>query len=213
MKKFATRESFSNAVVHCFNEGSSKVEVCYWVCGREPHPNTSGFHHHMAIKMSGPKKKKNLSKVRSRKNHGIVVNFFTSHSQYYYAFQCVIKEDQEYVKSASHPPLDDMGSPQTRKCIREKRKRAAMRKSGSEASATNNNNNVPWLGKFEVSQFILHENVKDQTSNPTEGLSMGIMIWQSFVSLKTGNPWMTYLKAREDLSVLKPQKSEEGFRE
>ena len=29
MKKFPTKESFSNAVVHCFNEGSSKIEVCY----------------------------------------------------------------------------------------------------------------------------------------------------------------------------------------
>ena len=51
------------------------------------------------------------------------------------------------------------------------------------------------------------------TAQQNAGLSMGIMIWQSFVSLKTGNPWMTYLKAQEDLSVLKPRKSEEGFRE
>ena len=110
-------------------------------------------------------RRKILSKVSSRKNHGTVVNFFTSHGQYYYAFQYVMKEDQEYVKSANHPPLDDMSSLQTKKCISEIRKRAAMRKSGSEASATNNNNNVPWLGKFEVSQFILHENVKDQTTS------------------------------------------------
>ena len=75
--------------------------------------------------------------------------------------QCVIKEDPEDVKSASHPPLEDMYSSQTKKCVREMRKRAAMRKSGSEASATNKNNKVPPLGKFEVSQFILHENVKD----------------------------------------------------
>ena len=53
-----------------------------------------------------------------------------------------------------------MGSPQTKKYVREMRKTAAMRKSGSEASATNNNNKVPRLGKFEISQFILRENVK-----------------------------------------------------
>ena len=74
MKKFPARDSFSSAVVHCFNEGSSKVEVCYWVCGREPHPNTSGFHYHIAIKMSGPKRC-NLVKRKLQENHGIVVNF------------------------------------------------------------------------------------------------------------------------------------------
>ena len=36
-----------------------------------------------------------------------------------------------------------------------------MRKSGSEALATNNNNKVSWLGKVGVSQFILHEIIKD----------------------------------------------------
>ena len=36
-----------------------------------------------------------------------------------------------------------------------------MRQSGSEASATNNKNKAPQLGKFQVSQFILCENVKD----------------------------------------------------
>ena len=160
MKKFPTRESFSNAAVYCFNEGSFKVEVCHWVCGGEHHHNTSGFHYHMAIKISSPKRW-NLVKRKLQENHGIVVNFSTSHDQYYYAFRYVTKEDQEYVKSASHPPLEDMGSPQTKKCVREMRKRASMGKSGSEASATNNNNKVPRLGKFEVSQFILGENVKD----------------------------------------------------
>ena len=41
------------------------------------------------------------------------------------------------------------------------RKRAVIRKSGSEALVTNNNNKFPRLGKFKVSQFILRENVKD----------------------------------------------------
>ena len=91
----------------------------------------------------------------------IVVNFSPSHDQYYYAFQYVPKEDQEYVKSAKHPPLEDMGSPQIKECVSEMRNRAAMWKSGSEASATNNNNKVTQFGKFEISQFIIHENVKD----------------------------------------------------
>ena len=160
MKKFPTSESFSNAVTHCFNEDSSKVEVWYWVWRREHHPNTSDFNYHMAIKMSGPKRW-NLVKRKLQENHGIVVNFSTSQDQYYYAFWYAIKEDREYVKSPNHPPLEDMGSLQTKKCIREMLKRTAMRKSESEASATNNNNKVPWHGKFEISQFILHENFKD----------------------------------------------------
>ena len=103
--------------------GSSKVEVCYWVCSREPHPNTSGFYYHMSIKMSGPKKKNFVKSELQEKPWDCCQLFYLI------------------------------------------RKRAAMRKSGSEASATNNKNNVPWLGKFEVSQFILHENVKDQTTS------------------------------------------------
>ena len=106
MKKFPTRESFSNAVVHCFDEDSCKVEVCYWAWAREPHPNTSGFHYHMAIKMIDPKRW-NLVKRKLQENHGTVVNFSTSHDQYYYAFRYIIKEDQEYVKSANHPSIED----------------------------------------------------------------------------------------------------------
>ena len=56
----------------------------------------------------------------------IVVNFSPSHDQYYYAFQYVPKEDQEYVKSAKHSPLEDMGSPQIKECVSEMRNRAAM---------------------------------------------------------------------------------------
>ena len=110
--------------------------------------------------MSGPKRC-NLVKRKLQENHGIVVNFSTSHDQYYYAFRYVIKEDQEYVKCANHPPLEDMDSAQTKKCVTEMRKRAVIRKSGSEALVTNNNNKFPRLGKFKVSQFILRENVKD----------------------------------------------------
>ena len=40
-------------------------------------------------------------------------------------------------------------------------KRAARRKSQTEASATNKSSKVPQLGKFEVRQFILREYVKD----------------------------------------------------
>ena len=115
----------------------------------------------MAIKISGSKRWNLVIKRKLQEKHGIVVNFSTSHEQYYYAFRYVIKEDQEYVKIANHPPLEDMGSPQTKKCVREMCKRATMRKSGSGASVTNNSNKVSWLGKFKVSQFILRENVRD----------------------------------------------------
>ena len=54
-----------------------------------------------------------------------------------------------------------MSGPKRWNLVREMHKRAAMRKSGSETSATNNSNKFPRLEKFEVSQFILRENVKD----------------------------------------------------
>ena len=54
-----------------------------------------------------------------------------------------------------------MSGPKRWNLVREMHKRAAIRKSGSETSATNNNNKFPRLEKFEVSQFILRENVKD----------------------------------------------------
>ena len=61
---------------------------------KELHPNTTGFHYHMAIEISGPKRW-NLVKRKLQESHGIVVNFSTSHDQYYYVFRYVIKEDQE----------------------------------------------------------------------------------------------------------------------
>ena len=64
-------------------------------------------------------------------------------------------------RSANHPSLEGRGSSQTKKCVREMRKRAARRKSQTEASATNESSKVPQLGKFEVRQFILREYVKD----------------------------------------------------
>ena len=64
-------------------------------------------------------------------------------------------------RTANHPSLEGMGSPQTKKCVREMHKRAVRRKSQAEALATNKSNKVPQLGKFEVSQFILREYVKD----------------------------------------------------
>lgn len=57
-----------------FNAGSGKVGVKHWACCREPHVNTTGFHYHCCIKLSGVKKWVQV-KNNIMQKHNIVVNF------------------------------------------------------------------------------------------------------------------------------------------
>lgn len=164
LQKFPTRESFATAVCNCFDEGSSKVKVNYWVCSLEPHENTSGFHYHVALKLTGPKRW-NAVKQKLQQNHGIVVHFSSTHNMYYDAFKYVTKSDREYVKSEDHPLLEDIGSPRTAEGVKQFRKRS--RPSASASTSTNDKEERPpkrkpeRLQNLDVAELITNENLRD----------------------------------------------------
>lgn len=123
LQKFPTRESFGRAVEACFS-ASGKVIVEYWACCLERHENTGGYHYHVSVKLSGPKRwgpVKNAMIAR----HGIVLNFSDVHDNYYSAFNYVTKTDKEVFKSVAHPDLQEIGSPKTKICIQAYKKKQA----------------------------------------------------------------------------------------
>ncbi len=90
--KFPTRQSFADAVVEGFSQGKSKQHVVQWVCSKEEHQDT-GFHYHLAIKLSGNKCWMPTKRYLIKK-HGIVVHFAKKkHHDYYSAYRYVTKED------------------------------------------------------------------------------------------------------------------------
>lgn len=175
LTRFPTREGFAQAVVEAFNSGNARAKVDYWVCAREPHELTTGFHYHMAVRMSHPKRW-NMVKRLLVENHGIVVNFSTTHNMYYYAYRYVTKTDSDFIRSDGHPPLETIGSPKTKKCVAESRRSSIARAEASPSTSTtqhsestashqpqqrNSSAKCPRLDKFAVSKFIRKENIKD----------------------------------------------------
>ena len=79
----------------------------------EAHEN-SGNHFHMAIKLSSPAR---WLKVRNfvDDKHGIKLNFSNSHTNYYTAYEYVVKEDPNFVQSANHPDFSNGKPPKTTK--------------------------------------------------------------------------------------------------
>ena len=81
-----------------------------------------------------------MVKENVSKNHGVVVNFQTFHSNYYDAYYYVTKEDPDYVTSQAHPLLRN--SPQTQKA-------SCKRKSLSHSTykiKTKETRKISWCG-------------------------------------------------------------------
>ena len=55
LNKFPTRQSFAAAVCEVFTSERSKFRPQHWACCLENHGD-DGFHYHMALKLTGPKK-------------------------------------------------------------------------------------------------------------------------------------------------------------
>ena len=101
--RFATRDSFANAVLRAFDR--TPARVLQYVCSRESHAD-GGLHYHMAIKLD-----RNQRWLRVKRSleatHNIVVNFSGRHPNYYSAYRYVIKEDEDAVYSDNHPLLNN----------------------------------------------------------------------------------------------------------
>ena len=173
LQKFPSRESFGTEVAFCFDQGSGKCRVEHWACSLEPHKNTSGYHYHVCIKLSAPKRW-NMVKNKLRERHNIEVNFSEGHDHYYSAFKYVTKEDKDFFVSEGHPNLQEIGSPKTKKCLSEYRKtQKQKRKEHSPAPGSSREQETCSSSKkkkpnrssmnLDVAEFIIKNNIKDTT--------------------------------------------------
>ena len=129
-----------------------------------------GNHFHMAIKLSSPAR---WLKVRNfvDDKYGIKLNFSNSHTNYYTAYEYVVKEDPNFVQSANHPDFSNGKPPKTTKatCARrqgpktvksKKRKRLAVFDVFQIIQAKKIQNRVElskWKGegKIDLAEFLL----------------------------------------------------------
>ncbi len=188
LKRFPDRQDFARLVVGLFNDSDAQGTVEYWACGREAHPNTSGFHYHLALKLTNVMRW-NQIKAKLIEDHDIVVNFSGQHDMYPYAQRYAVKEDLDAVYSLNHPPLAALGSPKTKKAIAKRRSNAKAAREAREATASqpttpsssrpttrsqtrhSKESNPPEaqapkpkvqrVGKFEVSRFIAENDIED----------------------------------------------------
>lgn len=168
LKKFPTRKSFCDALVGCFN-GSGKIASEYWACCLEEHENTSGYHYHACVKLSGPKRWNPVKKQLLEK-YGIVVNFSEQHGNYYSAYKYVCKKDTEVYKSANHPDLQEVGSPVTKTCMAvyknncSKKRRLVAQESttNSETKKCAKPKQPRRLSNLDVSEFLIKNNIRSQ---------------------------------------------------
>ncbi len=92
----------------------------------ESHQN-GGSHVHMAIKLSTTARWRAIRKFVDTK-HGIKLNFSDTHTNYYTAYEYVVKEDADFVLSPGHPDLVNTTPPNTTNATRGRRKAAKVTK-------------------------------------------------------------------------------------
>ena len=180
LTRFPNREDFALLVVGLFNETEGDGRVDYWVCGKEEHRNTSGYHYHLALKLTEPIRYDSVQ-ARLREENGVKVNFRDDYDMYVYAQRYCVKEDEGAVYSPNHPPLASMKSPRTKKAVAQRRanaraaRAAAQQVSNEQAPSTSRPTTrsqtaaqreplppkVQRVGKFEVSRFIAENAIVD----------------------------------------------------
>ena len=138
------RCSFANAVILAFRTVTTAV-IINWACCMEDHAD-AGVHFHMCVLLD---KLQRWYKVKKylEKHEEIVVNF-SGHPGYHTAYQYVIKEDSQVVKSENHPEF--LAPPRTLSATR-KRSRTA----GSKARVKENSR----LSNLEVSSMIISNGI------------------------------------------------------
>ena len=110
LHKFPDRNSFAQAVLRSFNSSNTNVE--HWVCCKEVHESTGGYHYHMAVKLQRCKRWLSCKRYLEE-NYGISVHFSDVHHNYYSAWKYTTKKDKFVVESDGHPDLSDCKGPKT----------------------------------------------------------------------------------------------------
>eukprot|EP00111_Clytia_hemisphaerica_P021623 TCONS_00063605-protein len=130
LRRFPTRQSFGDVVAEAFRAVPGKVQPLYWACGKEPHPNTSGYHYHVSVLLNGTQRWGAVKDFLT-KRHDVVVNFVQNDNGYDSAYAYVTKADGDVYHSENHPHTLPVGTPGTRAAMnsyaKRRRKRVAER--------------------------------------------------------------------------------------
>ena len=168
LNKFPTRESFAAAICEVFTLERSKFRPQHWAFCLENHAD-QGFHYHMTLKLTGPKKSLECKRALQRK-HGVVVNF-SDHDGYYTAYRYISKSDENVYHSPNHPNLEEIGSPKTKNCLQRtyhqrRRNRQALTAPQNDEEPNSNPpaKKMKKLSNIDVSEFIHKHNIRNQTT-------------------------------------------------
>ena len=101
MERFPSPLIFSLAITSAFEK--CNVAFDRWVCSKEKHPNTDGYHYHMAIQLPRQSRWKKI-KNQIQKDSDIVVHFSAKHAGYKLAYHYVCKcaRGCDILKSENH---------------------------------------------------------------------------------------------------------------
>ena len=162
--KFLSNRSFGEALADAFS-ASGKVDVEYWACCTEAHADGESKHYHCSVKLTGPKRW-NPVKETMKKRHGIILNFKEDNENYYtaYRYVCKEKEDMNVYKSPGHPPLEDIGSPPTKKAMIAYRKKFASSHNDqgpSLSSRAKGSAGARRLSSYKLAKFIVNHNIEN----------------------------------------------------
>ena len=144
-----TRDEFAKVIIEAWQK-CSRSKIIQWVVSLEPHEN-HGNHFHMAIKLGSTARWLKVRKFVDEK-YGIKLNFSDSHTNYYTAYQYVVKEDPNFVQSADHPDFSTGKPPKTTKATSGRRKGVKKGK----------NKKRKRLAVFDVVQIIQAKKIKNR---------------------------------------------------
>ena len=115
------KSEFAELIVYAFKE-CSRSKILQWVSSEEMHQD-GGKHFHMAMKLE---RKTPWLAVRNflDDNHGIKVNFSDAHTNYFSAYNYVVKEDSVYLLSKNHPDLTNASAPRTTNATKKRKDNA-----------------------------------------------------------------------------------------
>lgn len=157
--KFPTKSSFAEAVLQCFPD-REKAKVVMWACSLETHKDGMP-HYHMCMKFSGNRRWKEGKNLFYR-THGVSLHFSSLHNDYATAFEYVAKEDEDVLKSPSHPPLCSFASTKTRRALAAVRTETLKRqheKNEQGASTSQVAKKKKRITVGMVSEFIIKNNI------------------------------------------------------
>lgn len=125
----------------------------HWACSRESHQD-GGHHYHMSVKLDQGRRWLRVKQTLEAENN-IIVNFSSSHVNYYTAYKYVVKEDDNALHSPGHPDLGDC-SPKSTAASRKRTK-------SSTAQSSSKGKKKKRLSAFDVSEIVVQRNIKTRT--------------------------------------------------